>query len=64
VTAYVVRVYRSGTLVEKVTVPGTARRASVGGLPANRSHTFTVAARNVAGDGPASAKSPAVTPYS
>jgi hypothetical protein len=64
VTAYVVRVYRSGTLVAKVTVPASARRASVGGLPAGRSHTFAVAARNIAGDGPASARSPAVTPRS
>jgi hypothetical protein len=62
VTGYVVRAYRSGTLVKSVTVAASARKASVGGLAAGRSHTFTVTAQNVAGKGPASAKSAAVTP--
>jgi titin len=62
VTGYVVRAYRSGALVRSVTVPATARKASVTGLAAGRSHTFTVTARNAAGTGRASAKSAAVTP--
>jgi subtilisin family serine protease len=62
VTGYVVRVYRSGALVKSVTVGASARKASVSGLMAGRSHTFTVTARNVAGDGPASGKSASVTP--
>jgi subtilisin family serine protease len=62
ITAYVVHVYRSGTLVESVTVSPSVRRASVSGLTAGRSHTFRVIARNVAGNGPPSARSAAVTP--
>jgi hypothetical protein len=62
VTGYVVRVYRSGSLVKTVTVGGKARKVSVKGLAAGRSHTVTVTARNAAGNGPASRKSDAFTP--
>ncbi len=47
VTGYVVRAYRSGSLVKSVTVAASARKASIGGLAAGRSHTFTVTAQNV-----------------
>jgi subtilisin family serine protease len=62
ITAYVVRAYRSGTLVKTVTVAPGARTATVSGLAAGRSHTLTVTARNAAGNGPSSAGSAAVTP--
>ena len=62
VTGYVVHVYRSGTLVKRVTVAAGARTASVCALTVGRSHTFTVTARNAAGDGAASVRSAAVTP--
>jgi subtilisin family serine protease len=62
ITAYVVKAYRSGTLVKSVTVAASARKASVSGLAAGRSHTFTVTAKNVAGLGPASARSASATP--
>ena len=62
ITGYVVRAYRSGTLVKSVSVAASARKASVSGLAAGRSHTFTVTAKNVAGLGSASAKSAPVTP--
>jgi hypothetical protein len=62
ITGYVVRVYRSGTLVKTVTVGPGARRAKVGGLTARRAVVVTVAARNAAGTGHASARSAAVTP--
>jgi subtilisin family serine protease len=62
VTGYVVRAYRSGSLVATVTVSPRARKATVRGLTAGRAHTVTVTARNAAGAGPASRKSTAVTP--
>jgi hypothetical protein len=62
VTGYVIRVYRSGTLVKTVTVGPSARKVSVRGLAAGRPHTVTVTARNAAGNGAASRKSAAITP--
>ncbi|WGX94628.1 fibronectin type III domain-containing protein [Nocardioides sp. L-11A] len=59
VTKYTVTTTPGGTIV---TVAGDKRTATVTGLANGTSYTFTVAATNASGDGPASEASAAVTP--
>lgn len=61
VTGYIVTSSPGG---KSATVGGTATSATVSGLSAGTSYTFTVAATNSFGSGPASAPSNAVTPSS
>ncbi|HEX8001474.1 MAG TPA: fibronectin type III domain-containing protein [Mycobacteriales bacterium] len=56
---YVVTAHPTGT---QYVLPGTARSATVGGLANGAAVTFTVTARNDAGDSPASAPGAVTTP--
>ncbi len=60
VTSYLVTVSPGATTVA---VPGDRTRAEVPGLANGTAYTFTVRASGPAGDGPASAPSPGVTPF-
>ena len=62
IDAYVVRVHRGTDVVRRVVVSPTSRAATVTGLAPGARFHFTVAARNVAGVGPASARSAQVVP--
>ncbi|OLF15183.1 hypothetical protein BU204_23260 [Actinophytocola xanthii] len=62
VTGYVVVPYVGSTAMAAQTFPGSATTRTVTGLTAGTAYTFTVAAQNVAGTGPASARSASVTP--
>jgi hypothetical protein len=59
VSAYTVTASPGGA---RVTTNGSARSAVVPGLANGTAYTFTVAATNAAGTGPASTRTPAVTP--
>ena len=63
VTGYSVVTYRGTTLLSTTSVTGTT--ATISGLANGTAYTFTVAARNAAGTGPATTASAAVavTPY-
>ena len=62
ISGYVVKAFQGRTLVKTVTVSASARSVVVSGLRNGSSYTFSVAARNAAGTGAASALSAAVTP--
>jgi Ca2+-binding RTX toxin-like protein len=64
VTGYRVRTYagNSATALKTQAVAATARSAVVGGLTNGTAYRFDVVAFNAVGDGPASARSAAVTP--
>jgi hypothetical protein len=57
-----VKAYRGKTLVTTVVAPAGATRISVPGLRNGLSYTFTVAATNAVGAGPASERTLPVTP--
>ena len=61
ITGYVVTPYIGSTAQTAQTFSSTATTQTVTGLTVGTSYTFTVAAINAAGTGPASAKSSAVT---
>ena len=61
-SGYVVTAHRNGVAARTVTASGTARSVSVTGLVNGTDYTFTVAAKNAAGAGPATAASAPVTP--
>jgi large repetitive protein len=61
ITSYVVTPYIGGTAQGAQTFPSAATTENVTGLVPGTSYTFTVAAANLAGTGPASAKSSPVT---
>jgi hypothetical protein len=56
-------VARAGTTTVATVDVGTARSATVGGLPAGRVVTFTVTPRTTGGTGPAAATAPALPPF-
>ncbi|TDW24390.1 DUF7507 domain-containing protein [Kribbella kalugense] len=62
ITGYVVTPYVGLAAQTTQSFSGSGTTRSVTGLSAGVSYTFTVAAQNLAGTGPASAKSAAVTP--
>ena len=64
ITGYVVTPYAGNTALTPTTVTGSppATTATVAGLTNGTAYTFTVAATNAIGTGPASARSGAVTP--
>ena len=62
VTGYVVTPYIGTAAQAPQTFASTATSQSITGLTAGTAYTFTVAARNAAGTGPASASSAPVTP--
>ncbi|MFC4589263.1 fibronectin type III domain-containing protein [Sphaerisporangium corydalis] len=62
ITGYVVTPYIGLVAQTPQTFTGTATTQTVTGLTPGTAYTFTVAAQNVAGTGPASARSAAVTP--
>jgi hypothetical protein len=57
----VIKVYQGTRGVKSVTASGSARSLLVKGLKNGASYSFTVAAQNSLGPGPASARSAAVT---
>ena len=61
ITGYVVTPYVAGVAQTPRTFTGTATTQTVTGLTGGTAYTFTVAAQNAAGTGPASAASTAVT---
>jgi uncharacterized repeat protein (TIGR01451 family) len=63
ITAYVVTPY-VGTVAQPTQTFGAGTTQTVTGLTPGTAYTFTVAARNAAGTGPASARTAAVTPNS
>lgn len=62
ITGYVVTPYLDGVAQTPLTAGATAVRLVVTGLTAGSSYTFTVAAVNAIGTGPATAQSPEVVP--
>jgi len=62
ITGYVVTPYIGTTAQSAQTFASTATSQSITGLTAGTAYTFTVAARNAAGTGPASASSASATP--
>ena len=62
ITGYVVTPYIGAVAQPPQTFAGTATTATVTGLTAGAAYTFKVAAQNLAGTGPQSAASTAVTP--
>ncbi len=62
ITGYVVTPYIGTTAQTAQTFASSATSQSVTGLTAGTAYTFTVAAQNAAGTGPASARSTAATP--
>ena len=62
ISGYVVTPYIGTVAQAGQTFTGTATTATVTGLTAGTTYTFTVAAQNLAGTGPASAPSSSVTP--
>ena len=62
ITGYVVKAYAGATLVSTTNVNAPSTSTTVTGLANGTAYTFTVAATNAAGTGPASAASNAVTP--
>ncbi|MCW2646585.1 MAG: hypothetical protein JWP07_2694, partial [Pseudonocardiales bacterium] len=62
ITGYVVTPYIGATAQAPQTFAGTGTTQTLTGLTPGAAYTFTVAAQNVAGTGPASAKSASVTP--
>ena len=64
VSGYTVRAYRAGALVKSVTTGPSTLTTVVSGLSNGTPYSFTVAAANRVGTGPASSASPAVVPRS
>ena len=62
ITSYTITPYVGSTAGSPTTVAGPATSATISGLADGTSYTFTVAATNSVGTGPASAQSNAVTP--
>ena len=62
ITGYVVTPYIGTTAQPSQTFTGTETTRTITGLAAGTTYTFTVAAQNLAGTGPPSVASPAVTP--
>jgi hypothetical protein len=62
VASYTITPYIGTTAQPTTTAPGTATSATVAGLTAGTSYTFTVQGSNTGGPGPVSASSNAVTP--
>ncbi|MFP5347593.1 MAG: fibronectin type III domain-containing protein [Actinomycetes bacterium] len=62
VTGYLVRAYAAGSDAPVTTVIADSTSVPVTGLENGKAHTFDVVAVNAAGEGPASARSDAVTP--
>jgi lysophospholipase L1-like esterase len=62
VTGYVVTPFRGGTPLEPVTVDEKTTRVVVSGLAPGQAYTFTVAATNLVGTGPASPATDPVIP--
>ncbi len=62
ITGYVVTPYLGAVAQTPISYTGTATTRTVTGLTAGTAYTFTVAAVNLAGTGPPSARSAAVTP--
>lgn len=63
ITGYVITPYIGGTAQPAQTYNSTATTQTLTGLTAGTAYTFTVAAVNALGTGPASNQSTAVTPY-
>ncbi|MGW0229847.1 glycoside hydrolase domain-containing protein [Actinopolymorpha singaporensis] len=61
-TGYVVTPYRDGTALDPATVAADVTETTVPGLSAGVAYTFTVAATNLLGTGPASSPTAPVTP--
>ncbi|HTE63031.1 MAG TPA: fibronectin type III domain-containing protein, partial [Solirubrobacteraceae bacterium] len=64
ITGYVVTPYRDGVALDPVRVGEDAAAAEIPDLSPGVPHRFTVAATNLAGTGPESPPTPAVTPTS
>jgi hypothetical protein len=62
ITGYTI-VAKAGTTTLSTKDVGTARSATVSGLPAGKVVTFSVTARNAAGSGPAATSAPALPPF-
>jgi hypothetical protein len=62
ITGYVITPYSDGIAQESVRFMSTATSDTIAGLPSGTAYTFTVAARNSRGVGPASSMSAVVAP--